>query len=743
MSKVERYNRARSKQSYFPYFHDKNLNYDENHYYNYNWNEIEKKDYINTNSNYSKNISKQKKKYSQTHFVNNNFSNYNNKRNHPNFYFNETTYYNNSDTKKHKGNYYKYNKTFRSFPSNNEFKGFFDVDDAQLNDYDYKEENNIKEEINDELYKKEKAFEVEKKENNSININVNNIEIVNFYFVNSNKEKNFPIFSNEYIFQFQNWKISNETTLLNVDILNHINLMKDYIYEYPKEKENYYNKKNISLNNINNSSKEKLEKWGRKDITNEIKLAENYKENLDKLKLKDPIKYDLIELLNILTVDNYEETKQLIFNKISKDINYQEKFLDVILPKAVREKAFVNLYAKLCKELDIILPQRTENNNNSKKVPSIMRTKLLDKCREIFKIDNNNQFDDYIKESDPIEREIKLKQFILGNVNFIGELIKNQILSRKNILVCINNLFKRYEKEGGDKLLKLLNLEGIVILIDKFGTLLKNQKGKIKENDLKEFENKLDYYINKLDLIQANEKLPGHIKYKIINLIEKKKANWEETQFEKNIDAKGKEEIRKEYKESNKLNSKYSQEEINEKIRLDLLNWKESIENEEDIFYDWEIITDLYNNHCSLSQFLEAFIENSIDFVSNEKYLNYANKYISDLLFFYSDKISNDEKNDLTDKTLNLISRIYDYSLDNKLIINVFSNLLFQLNCYCLMSYDKIGNLNNLTIDDIKQLFFVFKRISQIDNIEYVTPIFQSFKFVKDNINEFNNIYLE
>jgi hypothetical protein len=59
------------------------------------------------------------------------------------------------------------------------------------------------------------------------------------------------------------------------------------------------------------------------------------------------------------------------------------------------------------------------------------------------------------------------------------------------------------------------------------------------------------------------------------------------------------------------------------------------------------------------------------------------------------------------------------------------------------MSYDKIGNLNNLTIDDIKQLFFVFKRISQIDNIEYVTPIFQSFKFVKDNINEFNNIYLE
>ena len=450
MSKVERYNRARSKQSYFPYFHDKNLNYDENHYYNYNWNEIEKKDYINTNSNYSKNISKQKKKYSQTQFSNNDFyqTNYNHKRNFQNYYFNEPYHYN-SESKKYKGNFNRYNKTLKNFNYNNEYQEIFDLNDNQLNDN--------KEENNEEINKKEKEkFEVEKEKNNTVNININNIKIVNYYFLTSNEKENFHIFSNEYISQFQNWKISNETKLLNNDIINHINLMKDFISEYPKEKDKKFYNLNININNI---PKENLEKWGRKDITNEIKLAENYKENLDKLKLKDPIKYDLIELLNMLTVDNYEETKNSIFNIISKNINYQEKFLDVILQKAVNEKAFVNLYAKLCKELDVILPQRIEKINNSKKVPSIMRTKLLDKCREIFKIDNNNQFNDYIKESDPSEREEKLKKFILGNVNFIGELIKNQILSRKNILGCINNLFKRYEKVGGDKLLKLFNLE--------------------------------------------------------------------------------------------------------------------------------------------------------------------------------------------------------------------------------------------------------------------------------------------
>ena len=540
--------------------------------------------------------------------------------------------------------------------------------------------------------------------------------------------------------------------------------MNNFIIEKPKEneynKKSYYNQKynyskknsfpNYSTEIEKRDSLENLNKWGRKDVSNEIKLAEKYKEKLDELKKKDPIKFDLTELLNILTVDNYEEIKNLIYDKISSIIEYQDKFLDVLFQKAINEKTFVNLYAKLCKELDNSLPQRMENKQNdgktNKKNPSVFRSKLLDKCREIFKIDNNTKINEYIKETDPYEREIKLKKFILGNVNFIGELIRNKILSRKNVYGCINNLFKRFEKEGGDRQLKLINLEGIVILIDKFGTLMNSQLIKINEIELRDFEKKIDDYIEKLELIQSKENIPGFIKYKIINLIEKKKANWKETIFEKNIHAKGKDEIRKEYEESQKStqSSKISQEEINEKIKIDLNNWKDSIEDGEDIKnYTWEIITDLYNNHCTLSEFLEGFIENSIDFVKNKNNLNYANLYISELLEYYSDKISIDEKNNLCQKTLTLISQIYYYSLDNKLITDVFSNILYQLNLNCLMNYDKIGDLNDLSIENIKELFYVFKKISEIDNNEYVSPIFKSFKFVKDNIKDFNNIYIE
>ena len=162
-----------------------------------------------------------------------------------------------------------------------------------------------------------------------------------------------------------------------------------------------------------------------------------------------------------------------------------------------------------------------------------MRSKLLDKCKEIFKIENNEKFDEYIRVDDPTEREIKLKKFVLGNVNFIGELINNIVLSKKIVFQCIENLFKRFENSQTDEQLKLINLEAIVILMDKFGTLLKNSESKMKKEDLDNFNIKIDEYIQHLDQVQKEGKIPGYIKYKIINLIERKKDNWVESKFQK------------------------------------------------------------------------------------------------------------------------------------------------------------------------------------------------------------------
>ena len=71
-----------------------------------------------------------------------------------------------------------------------------------------------------------------------------------------------------------------------------------------------------------------------------------------------------------------------------------------------------------------------------------------------FKIENNEQFDEYIKEKDPKDRRNQLKKIFLGNVNFITELIKIKILSKKVGPDCLKNLYERYQKAELD-ILKL------------------------------------------------------------------------------------------------------------------------------------------------------------------------------------------------------------------------------------------------------------------------------------------------
>ena len=72
------------------------------------------------------------------------------------------------------------------------------------------------------------------------------------------------------------------------------------------------------------------------------------------------VKFKITEHLNILTVDNYKATSDDIYKIIEDDTGNQEKFLDVLFNKSVNEKAFVKLYAKLCKDFDKKLPQKSE-----------------------------------------------------------------------------------------------------------------------------------------------------------------------------------------------------------------------------------------------------------------------------------------------------------------------------------------------------------------------------------------------
>jgi hypothetical protein len=579
--------------------------------------------------------------------------------------------------------------------------------------------------------------------------------IERMYFIVNQPPSKQIIQTAEYINAFSTWAICKEKTLLSESTIAHLNKYKTYEEAF---NDNNFSKKFERRPYERRSCKmpsapvldpisrgQGMQQWGRKDISKELHAAEIFKEQMEVIKALDPVKSDLKELLNVLTVDNYNDVKKQIYNLIQDDIEKQYKFLEVMFNKAVHEKAFVFLYAKVCKELDKELPQKAgpkEQGGKKVKVTSQMRSKLVEKCREIFKIEKNETIDNYIKVSDPTEREHKMKKFILGNANFISELIKVQVLSKKIAFQCIDNLFKRLENQSCDEMLKFVYLEAIVLFTDKFGTLVVNQKEKINNEDWEDFQKRIRNCLSKLNEIQTSMSMPGHVKYKIINLIEKEKAGWVQSSYEKSSDAKGKDEVRKEYEESqqSKTEGKVSQDVVNDKIRQDIKDFQEFLDGGESVNnYTWDTVEKLYSKwKCSLSSILCAYIEASIDLVQSKHTLTSTVEYWREMMSYYSVEMSANEKKDIISCTIELISQVHSLSLDNPLLIDVWAHVLIILNDTDVMKFKFLRELKNLSDDDLISLFKVFKKISAIN--KDIIPAIETIGFVKDNKELFEDV---
>ena len=560
------------------------------------------------------------------------------------------------------------------------------------------------------------------------------------------------IYSYEYLIQFETWEISNQTELLPEETLNHINKIEETLKEmnifYPKQKSkcNYSNcnkSKSSSSSNVSFS----MEQWARKDYSKEIKVAEENKIKLKESDEKDKTKNELRELLNILTKDNYDNIKCKILEIIKENVKLQEQFLGIFFLKAVREKSYGELYAKLCKYLNRELPQKSKKNEKAKNPSSFFREKLIEKCREILKSTN---FDKYIKEDDPIEKQIKIKKFILGNVNFLTELIKIKLLSKKIMPECIDYLFEKYKNET-DTHLKLIHVESIVIFTDKFGSLVHSEKNNMKSEEIKIFKKKLEEIFEKLEKVKNDKELRGHIKYLIINLIEKKKNNYEESQFEKSLRAKSKQELEEELikkekskqKEENEENEEINQkeqeqEEINEKIKNDLNEYKDMVEEEGNSDkYPWSITTELYDEKLkSFDDILEGYITSSADFIEKKnENIKYARDYIRELITYYNEKMKEEEKIDLQKRIFDLFEFVIDLAFETPKIYDIYSYVLFIFIENNIMKVDNLKNIfrKEMNKSDMLIISKLYKKIYNLNNDDLFRKELKGFEFIYKN----------
>ena len=573
------------------------------------------------------------------------------------------------------------------------------------------------------------------------------IEDTYFFTFKYKKPERIEKFTFEYIMQFRKWKICTEDLLLTDEVKKHFKGFKEEIKEGLKKKkereDNNKRKDNFTKAKPKESSEKKLpdvnsmEQWARIDLTKEIKAAEEFKQKLNEENKQDVLKKDLRNLLNLLTHDNYSKIKKDILDKIKDSTDDQEQFLDVLFQKAVLEKAFVKLYCKMIKELDKELPQKNKRKEKEgekkKKEYSEMRSHLIDKCRTIFQLEHNEQFDQYIKEDDPLERRNKLKKFILGNVYFITELMKIKILSKKVGPDCLKNLYERYQKET-DQNLRELTLEAIIVFSENFGRIIFEEKS-LKAPEKEVFNKQLDDIFSKLEKIMEEPGLVGYIKYNIMNLLEKRKNNFALSKFDESLIAKTKEEVKKELENEGKI----TQEIINEKMEEELKDYKECLEEKVD--FSWKNTSSLMekskNYGGTFGDILEGYFAAASGIIEQEKNPEYIKQFIDELIEFYIGDFNKRDLRELKERIIKLFETILDIYLDVPNIFDIYAYVLNQFLKNDLIKFSDLAELKKGDVTD-ENLSTTLKDLSKYYEEDDFKEELAALPFVEANKEKFS-----
>lgn len=138
-------------------------------------------------------------------------------------------------------------------------------------------------------------------------------------------------------------------------------------------------------------------------------------------------------ILNKLTPENFQKLSD---DLLKIDLNTKvilQGVIHLLFEKALDEPKYSSMYAQLCKRLSVEAPNFEENDK-----PPTFLTLLLYVCRDRFL--NRSSVNHFSHDTDDEEKKHIAKQKMLGNVKFIGELSKLDMLTDDRLHICIQQL---------------------------------------------------------------------------------------------------------------------------------------------------------------------------------------------------------------------------------------------------------------------------------------------------------------
>ena len=220
----------------------------------------------------------------------------------------------------------------------------------------------------------------------------------------------------------------------------------------------------------------------------------------------------IVSILNKITPKTFEKLSKNILKHIDWSMDRTVRIVTEIFNKALDEPNFSETYAKLC--LTIII-------NNKKDIAVNFRILLVKKCQDEF-----GRIDDRIKElqksptnkllldNEEERKYAKAKRHLLGNIKFIGELFKLDILPVKVIHLCIKQILMDVESISDE-------------LGDCISIFFKTIGKKLDTNNRNDI---IESYYKKIQYLSSysnhDSEISGRIKFKLFDVISLRKKKW-------------------------------------------------------------------------------------------------------------------------------------------------------------------------------------------------------------------------
>ncbi|KAL6061260.1 Eukaryotic translation initiation factor 4 gamma 2 [Balamuthia mandrillaris] len=213
-------------------------------------------------------------------------------------------------------------------------------------------------------------------------------------------------------------------------------------------------------------------------------------------------------ILNKLTLEKFEPLSKQLIELIGtvSTVDIFKEIIKAIFDKALTEPQFTNMYAELCVKLQQKCP--TFEVNGKKET---FRRLLLNKCQEEF--ENKAAIEKELEKlsaEDKLEQELKVRNRLLGNIVFIGELFKLQMLTDKIIHTCVIAVLLPASPS-------VLDIEAFCKLMTTIGGLLE-RKNKTPEL--------MDRYFSRLNKLSSDETFPSRTRFMIKDVMDMRRSGW-------------------------------------------------------------------------------------------------------------------------------------------------------------------------------------------------------------------------